>query len=382
MSTFMPTQQTTSLTSSEARLVNMGPADELLDPERHELIMQLLHTIEEPEIDSTAWACLWFADLSNIRRLLQKCGQCQDFCFTVRFGLQSESFNKMIKTRAARSKNQLYAARSDEDLKEYCEDPEEPEIEEAPTKKRRRASSSQKPSEISRRSAEQGSEYSSAIASSATCNERDNNTCVLTGFREPLEVAHIYPYSIEQKEEDLKDFWMILRMFWPREKVETWKKQVSGPAGTESCSNMMCMVNVAQNLWGKARFALKPLSISEDQKVLKVQFYWLPRHSYSREMPAIRTPSPFPGNLSSSTVNGQHSAKLFNIATDTKLCSGDIITFETNDPVGHPLPSMELLNMQWVLHRVLALSGVANATDEDLEPESYQEDTESDTEEE
>ncbi|KAF7616327.1 hypothetical protein AFLA_009824 [Aspergillus flavus NRRL3357] len=79
MSTFMPTQQTTSLTSSEARLVNMGPADELLDPERHELIMQLLHTIEEPEIDSTAWACLWFADLSNIRRLLQKCGQCQDF---------------------------------------------------------------------------------------------------------------------------------------------------------------------------------------------------------------------------------------------------------------------------------------------------------------
>ncbi|GMG10541.1 unnamed protein product [Aspergillus oryzae] len=99
-------------------------------------------------------------------------------------------------------------------------------------------------------------------------------------------------------------------------------------------------------------------------------------------MPAIRTPSPFPGNLSSSTVNGQHSAKLFNIATDTKLCSGDIITFETNDPVGHPLPSMELLNMQWVLHRVLALSGVADATDEDLEPESYQEDTESDTEEE
>lgn len=192
MSTFMPTQQTTSLTSSEARLVNMGPADELLDPERHELIMQLLHTIEEPEIDSTAWACLWFADLSNIRRLLQKCGQCQDFCFTVRFGLQSESFNKMIKTckwldqpyeevlanatsGAARSKNQQYAARSDEDLKEYCEDPEEPEIEEAPTKKRRRASSSQKPSEISRRSAEQGSEYSSAIASSATVRSEKNS---------------------------------------------------------------------------------------------------------------------------------------------------------------------------------------------------------------
>ncbi|KAB8202580.1 hypothetical protein BDV34DRAFT_148491 [Aspergillus parasiticus] len=200
MLTLTPAQQTTSLTSSEAQSVTMGPADELIDPQRHELIMQLLHTIGEPRINSTAWACLWFADLSTIRLLLQQCGQCQFFCITVSLGLRSESLYKMIKAWAVRSKNQRYAARSDEDLEEYCEDTEEMEIEETPTKKRRRASSSQKQSKIPRRSVEQESERSSAITSSATCSERDNNTCVLTGFREPLEVAHIYPYSIEQKE--------------------------------------------------------------------------------------------------------------------------------------------------------------------------------------
>ena len=132
----------------------------------------------------------------------------------------------------------------------------------------------------------------------------------------------------------------------------------------------MYMLISAHKLWEKARFALKPLSLSEDQKVLTVQFYWLPVNSYSRKMAPTETPRPFPGNLSSSRVNGRDSAKLYNNATDTKLCSGDILTFATNDPINHPLPSMELLNMQWVLHRVLALSGAADATDEDLESES------------
>ncbi|KAE8326208.1 hypothetical protein BDV39DRAFT_206102 [Aspergillus sergii] len=419
MSTFTPTQQTTSLTSSEAQSVDMGPADELIDPQRHELITQLLYTIGEPRINSTAWACLWFADLSNIRGLLEGCYVSQVSNIAISHSLSSESFNDMMKAWAVRSKNQGCTFMSDEGLEKIYEDPDETEIEETPTKKRRRASDSRKPSIRSRQITKQEAQHPSVITSSATagptkestslspkkstahkavakrlCKERDNDMCVLTGFLEPLEVAHVCPYGLGQKEEKpLKEFWAILRMFWTRKKVDAWKKQVSGPHRTETCSNMMCMVNVAQKLWEKARFALKPLSISEDQKVLTVQFYWLPRHSYSRRMPAIKTPGPFPGNLSSSTVNGEHIAKLFNIATDTKLCSGDVITFETNDPIGHPLPSMELLNMQWVLHRVLALSGVADATDEDLESEldrylrlvssgQYQEDTESDTEEE
>lgn len=48
----------------------------------------------------------------------------------------------------------------------------------------------------------------------------------------------------------------------------------------------------------------------------------------------------------------------------------------TDDPVERLLPSRELLQMQWLLHRVLALSGVADASDEEPEPDSEMEDNE------
>lgn len=177
--------------------------------------------------------------------------------------------------------------------------------------------------------------------------------------------------SLGQKgEEEVEDFWTVLRLFWVPEKIDAWEKQVLGPDGTETCSNMMCLVNMAHKLWEKARFALKPLSLSEDQRALTVQFFWLPHYSYYAQMPSVKAPSPFPPSLSTSIVDGQPAAMLVRLDTKSEICSGDNVTFKTDDPIGHPLPSMELLNMQWILHRVLALSGAADATDEELDPDS------------
>ncbi|GAB1206335.1 hypothetical protein APSETT445_005020 [Aspergillus pseudonomiae] len=374
----------------------MGPADELFDPQRRELIVQLLHAIGETKLNSIEWACLWFADIVSIRKMIKQCEQDEISCRMVKFSVKSQYCMDMIKAWAVRSKSRRDTAQSDYDLEESFQDTAETGIEETSTRKRRRVAASGKPSKIPRWIAKKDAGRPLATTSSATarpekgttslspkkstgrkaaakklCNERDNSTCVLTGFLEPLEIAHIYPYSIGQKgENELQDFWDILNIFWAPEKVRSWSEQVLGPDGTETCSNMICMVNVAHMLWEKARFALKPLSISENQRALTVQFFWLPTNLYFHEIPALEAPSPFPRDLSSSTVNGEHSAKLYNIATDRKLCSGDIITFETDNPVSHPLPSMELLEMQWVLHRVLALSGAADATDEDLDPDS------------
>jgi hypothetical protein len=46
--------------------------------------------------------------------------------------------------------------------------------------------------------------------------------------------------------------------------------------------------------------------------------------------------------------------------------SGDIFTFTTDDPVIRPLPSWELLDMQWVLQRLTAMSGGAGTPDVDV----------------
>lgn len=180
-------------------------------------------------------------------------------------------------------------------------------------------------------------------------------------------MAHIFPRSLGKKgAEGVKDFWNALECFWTPQQVEAWKEQVLGPDGVETCSNLMCMTNLAHELWEKAVFALKPLSLSEDKRQLQVQLYWLPMNKYRRTMSVTAAPEPFPRNLSS--TNDTYKTWLWNMATHTRVCSGDILTFKTDDPVGHPLPSMELLNMQWILHRVLALSGAANATNKELSP--------------
>jgi hypothetical protein len=44
--------------------------------------------------------------------------------------------------------------------------------------------------------------------------------------------------------------------------------------------------------------------------------------------------------------------------------SGDEIYLETNDPEGLPLPDWRILDMQWILHRVTALSAAAEPRDD------------------
>ena len=55
--------------------------------------------------------------------------------------------------------------------------------------------------------------------------------------------------------------------------------------------------------------------------------------------------------------------KLYDVRTDKKICSGDEIFLETNDPERLPLPDWRLLDMQWILHRVAAMSGAAEPRD-------------------
>ncbi|OJZ92434.1 hypothetical protein ASPFODRAFT_177278 [Aspergillus luchuensis CBS 106.47] len=315
------------------KIASRGPADELLDPERRKIIAQLSVYIGHQILPSTGWALLWFADLAILKEHLKYCG-------ASRAGVEAHLL--------------LKRAQKNQTLKEL---------------QRSASQISQETGELNSHT-EPNKMAMSVSNPISKCRERDQNACILTGYREPLEVAHIFPYSLGQrKKTELDIFWENLQGYWSDEKIAKWKEQVLGPSGTETCSNLMCMSNLAHKLWETARFALNPLSISEDEKVLKVRFFWMPINKFSDAMSSRDVPSPFPdGCLSSIKVEGKLNAKLFNINTGKALRSGDVITFKTDDPVGLPLPSMELLNMQWALHRVLALSGAADATDEELDP--------------
>ena len=188
--------------------------------------------------------------------------------------------------------------------------------------------------------------------------------CVLTKAAEPVEVAHIYPFSMRNFREPVtfapNSFWTVLRLFWSQNRVNAWHDAIfSSDSGTEVVFNLMCLCPNAHKYHERAFFALKPKEISSDKKSLKVEFYWLPRCGHSNQVNILRTPS-IPEHLDGNT----HRIGLWNVETNERIRSGDVIYFETNDPENLPLPDFRLLEMQWILHRVSALSGAAEPSDD------------------
>lgn len=64
-----------------------------------------------------------------------------------------------------------------------------------------------------------------------------------------------------------------------------------------------------------------------------------------------------------------HNAKywLYNCDTDVRISSGNIITLFTDDPNECPLPNIELLRLQWLLHRVTAFSAATECEENENE---------------
>lgn len=123
------------------------------------------------------------------------------------------------------------------------------------------------------------------------------------------------------------------------------------------------MLSLAPNVhkyWGKVLFALKPLEQSDDGKWLTAEFHWLKQRTGEKsvtltDMPILATANDCPGCC----------IKLWNNHTEEKIVTGYKVTFDTDDPIERPLPSWELLDMQWHLQRIAAMAGAGEQDDED-----------------
>ena len=115
----------------------------------------------------------------------------------------------------------------------------------------------------------------------------------------------------------------------------------------------------AYTYWTKAYFALQPIELSDDKKRLDVKFHWMLRRSrYSHNVDILTPPSPL------EDLDGGSDIKLFHFPTDQRIRSGDMISLTTDDPVTRPLPHYGLLEMQWIMQRVTAMSGAAEIYDD------------------
>lgn len=159
-------------------------------------------------------------------------------------------------------------------------------------------------------------------------------------------------------EDNRTSFWDTLRVFWSAERVNAWYNAIF-PVGTEVCQNFICLAPDAHAYWAREYFVLKPIRISDDKKRLDVQFFWLPQRSYSPKVNILKVPQ-----LSVDLDQGPNLTMLHNNESLQKICSGDEISLETDDPVSKPLPDFDLLEMQWFLHRVAAISAAAEPQDD------------------
>ncbi|KAF2190392.1 hypothetical protein K469DRAFT_623444 [Zopfia rhizophila CBS 207.26] len=336
-----------------------GPEAEFHDPCRQELLQTLNDALPVDTIRPTAWACLWLCDIDKLVDLLALAQTMP--AAAVAFLDGTEVFARIVPTWTQRKR-----PASTTSTPQNPSTPLRPSTPQRPTTPLQPPSLQQPPSAQGSRGQKRNSSGQCVVTRSkaqrAMCHQRDQRKCILTKSGEPNEVAHIYPFSMRYEDNTINrhglSFWDTLRTFWSKERVDAWYNAIF-PLGTEVCQNLICLAPHAHAYWERAYFALKPIGISDDKKRLGVQFFWLPPRSHSPEVNILQVPL-LPADLD----QGPNLAMIFNHQTRKEIRSGDEISLETDDPESRPLPDFRLLEMQWFLHRVTAMSGAAEPQDD------------------
>ncbi|KAF2180121.1 hypothetical protein K469DRAFT_753606 [Zopfia rhizophila CBS 207.26] len=321
-----------------------GPEAEFHDPRRRELLQALNDAL--PPLRPTAWACLWFCDIDKLEELLALAQTMP--AVAVAFFEGTEVSARIVPTWTQRKRPASAASTpqnpSTPQDPSTTQNPSTPQNSFTPlqpfTPQRPTTPLQQPPSAQGSRGQKRNNSGQYVITRSKVqrklCHQRDQKTCILTKSGEPNEIAHIYPFSMRNEDDTIKregSFWGILRMFWSKERVDAWYNAIL-PLGTENVRR--------QEASGYSVFS----------------GYRQTPHVHVLEVNILQVPS-----LSASD-QGPNLAKLFNHMDDTKIHSGCEISLETDDPVSRPLPDFRLLEMQWFLHRVAAISGAAEPQDD------------------
>ncbi|GFF41154.1 hypothetical protein IFM51744_04711 [Aspergillus udagawae] len=190
--------------------------------------------------------------------------------------------------------------------------------------------------------------------------ERDK-ACILTKYNKYIcQSCHLYPYCLNnEKTKDVERLFQALRDFWSDERVNKWHDAIYGDASkTAKIENFILLSLNAHQLHTRALFALEPVAKDGDGKWLKLRFWWLKKHDHQGGV-TFTVPPQLPPDFRPK----EYAVGLHNVFNDHALVSGEEIMLETHDPETHPLPDTRLLEMQWIMNRVIAIRGSAEPKD-------------------
>jgi HNH endonuclease len=157
----------------------------------------------------------------------------------------------------------------------------------------------------------------------------------------------------------IPDFWNILHLFWDEDRVEKWRSSQNPDIGVEGCVNLISLSPNAHDMWNRGLFALKPLELSPDRKKLTVQFFWQVPGGYKMKSRIDLLTEPASSEGLDFVGEGYFLSRYENDVKTPHIQSGETFTFTTEDPKNLPLPSVELLEMQWILQRLVGMCGAA-----------------------
>lgn len=210
------------------------------------------------------------------------------------------------------------------------------------------------------------------------CKERDHGLCVVTKVS-GIDACHVYPWCAfgGRYPDRVKRFWNVLRNFWPRDKVKSWQDKIfrddntMPPKGTETVESMLTLTSTLHRFHSEGAFALRPVRKSDDNTQLELEFHWLARQQRDSNVKLDLMEQPLSSRGLTDSGIGYLACRFMNATNPTLLVSGARFTMTTDDPVTKPLPDPGLMEMQWHLQRILAMSGAARWREEDFD---YEED--------
>ncbi|KAE8446027.1 hypothetical protein EG329_012666 [Mollisiaceae sp. DMI_Dod_QoI] len=243
----------------------------------------------------------------------------------------------------------------------------------SPSAKRQKTTGSPASSPLAERQTTTNSPTSSPLLhrskiATALAKERDGCCCVLTSDK-AIDVAHIYPFCrLSGSEENIFGarhiFWDHLRNFWSEEKVAAWETKIFprglSEIGEERVDNLITLSKTSHVHWNRGAFALKPISLCDNNTTLKVQFFWQKKQpGLQATISLCTTPLSTEGLDCNEGAFDDGQIKLFDYKKNKLIKSGDIFDLKTDDPIKKPLPNFSLLELQWALTRVVGMAGAA-----------------------
>ncbi|KAL4807195.1 hypothetical protein BDV18DRAFT_159413 [Aspergillus unguis] len=316
-----------------------NPMKELVDFDRDALIQDISDKCGVTHLDSATWACLWLADLPNLRSIVEE------------FATGTFVYDSATQLKAWQIP---------------CTDTEETTERIGYSGKRPAdALSSKQPKRVSKKprvSIKEEPVASIALTKEETpeerCKKRDKAICVITHAAEPVDAVPIYPKILgtptdRAHSRRLSDFCKWAKRFWSSDAVDRWAALICGTNDLDPCSGLITLSTHVEQLWRRGRFALMPIRPAKDRKAMRVGFFWLPQNKYADSV--LLTSRPL---LLDNLKEGPGHTKLFGCFRESLISSNSVTVLQTDDPVKLPLPSPELLELQWILNRVVALSGV------------------------